>query len=99
MVSINCFMFCHSEGDEHLDWRVGLVLISLNRHPEGDIPDLKHVAVDTMNYILWFVFYCILLSVFVDCYSEYISTLSSSLHRLLMCLAHGKQHKAVIATT
>jgi len=51
-----------------------------------------------MNYILSFVFYSILLSVYFDCYSKYINTLSSFLHRLLVCLAHGKQRKAARAS-
>lgn len=46
-----------------------------------------------MNYVLLYVFSFILLSVYVD-YSEYITTLSSSLHRLSMCMAHGKQRSA-----
>jgi hypothetical protein len=49
MVSINCYMFQHSEGNQYLDWRVGLVFSCLNRLTAGDVPDMKHVAVDTAN--------------------------------------------------
>jgi len=55
MLSINCYMFHHSEGDQYLDWRVGLVFVCLNRLFEGDMLDLKHVAVDTYHelYEAW----------------------------------------------
>jgi hypothetical protein len=99
MVSINCYMFHHGEGDQYLDWHVGLVFICLNRPTEGDVPiwNMQQLIL-TMNYILLYVFYCILLSVYVDRYSEYSTALSSSLPRLLVCLAHGKLHKAARAS-
>jgi hypothetical protein len=51
MVSINCYMFPRSEGNQYLDWRVGLVFVCLHRLIEGGILDLKHVAVDIYHEV------------------------------------------------
>jgi len=57
-------MFHLSEGAQYLDWRVGLVFICLGGPTEGDIPDLKHVAVDTYHELYFII--CILLY-FIEC--------------------------------
>jgi hypothetical protein len=48
-----------------MNWSVGLVCFCFSRLPEDGTPVPKHVGVDTLNFMLLFVFYSILLCAFV----------------------------------
>ena len=51
---------------------VAVVTLCVRRVPADGTPVPKHVGVILIvNFVLWFVFYCILLSAFVGRYAEY----------------------------
>jgi len=46
-----------SEGDQYLDWRLGLVFLCSSRLPEDGSAETCRSLTLVMNCILWFVFY------------------------------------------
>lgn len=58
-----------SEGDQHVDWHVGLVFFCSSRLPGDGTAVLKHVRIRYLSWVVSFVFSCILLSAFVGWYS------------------------------
>ena len=61
--------FYISEGDRYLDWRVGFAFLCYSRLPE--VSETRGSMILVTNCILWFLFYCILLSAFFGWYSEH----------------------------